>query len=76
MPILRLLQDRAFDPEAIKVITQAYERACNELRLVDRTDPLTELVAKAIISVAETGESNPDRILQAALQKLGVRDAQ
>lgn len=73
MPIFSLLQDRGFDPEEITVITKAYERACNELRLVDRTDPLTKLVAKAVISVAETGERDPDRILKMALQKLGAR---
>ena len=75
MPIVRLLQDRAFDPETITIVTNAYERACNQLRLVDRTDLLTELLAKAIISVAETGEHDSDRILQAALQKLGIRAA-
>lgn len=74
MPITGLLRDIVFDPETIKAITTAYERACSELQLVDRNDLLTELVAKTIISVAETGERDPERIRQMAMEKLGMRD--
>jgi hypothetical protein len=76
MPITAALRGLAFDPETIKAITTAYERACSELQLVDRTDPLTELVAKTIITVAETGERDPERIRQMAMEKLGMRGAQ
>ncbi len=75
MSIVGLLQNSAFDPDTIKAITTAYERARSELRLVDRSDPLTELVARTIISVAETGERDPDRIRQIAMEKLGMRGA-
>jgi hypothetical protein len=74
MPITAALRDIVFDPETIKAITTAYERACSELQLVDRTDPLTELVAKAIISVAEKGERDPDRLRQMAMEKLGMQN--
>lgn len=73
MPITAALRGLVFDPETTKAITTAYERACSELRLVDRTDPLTELVAKTIISVAEKGERDPDRLRQMAMEKLGMR---
>jgi hypothetical protein len=50
----------------------AYEDALRVLRLADRQDPLTELVAKKIIEVAQHGESDPIRIRTRALEELGV----
>ena len=75
MPIFRHLQGLVLDPEAIKAITTAYEKACVDLQLIDRDDPLTELVAKEVIAVAQTGERDPVRITQMVMQKLGVRGA-
>jgi hypothetical protein len=59
MPIVRLLEGEAFGPEAIEAITKAFEGAPSALELVDRTDPLTELVAKKIIECAQTSERDP-----------------
>ena len=75
MPISRHLQGLILDPEAIKAITVAYENAYRDLKLIDRDDPLTELVAKEVIAVAQTGERDPVRITQMVLQKFGVRGA-
>jgi hypothetical protein len=36
------------DPEEIKIMTEAYEDALIDLA-IDRNDPLTELIAKAIV---------------------------
>jgi len=50
MPILRLLEEyHAFGPNEIRVVSAAFEDALRELRLVGRTDPLTEMVAERII---------------------------
>jgi hypothetical protein len=38
----------------------------------DRKDPITELVARKIIEIAETGEHDPDRLGARALEELGV----
>jgi hypothetical protein len=70
VPIIRLLQDGAFGPEDIKVMSMAFEKALRALGLIDRADPLTELVAKKIIEVAKTGESNPTRLRNRALKLL------
>ena len=43
------------------------------LRLVDRTDPVTEIVAKKIIEVARSGETDPPRICARALKELGIQ---
>jgi hypothetical protein len=55
--IYRLLQEAAFDQADIDRMTAAYEAALKALRLVDRTDPLTELIAQKIIEVFRNGES-------------------
>jgi hypothetical protein len=70
VPIIRLLQDGAFGPEDIKVMSMAFEKALSALGLIDRADPLTELVAKKIIEVAKTGERNPTRLRDRALKSL------
>jgi hypothetical protein len=61
VPIIPLLQGRAFGPEDIKVMSTAFKGALNALGLMDRADPLNELVAKKIIEIAKTGERNPSQ---------------
>jgi hypothetical protein len=72
MAIYRLLQFAPFDPEMIVSMTAAYESALRVLRLSDRQDPITELVAKKIIEVTQVGERDPARICERALKELGV----
>lgn len=72
MAIYRLIADGNFDPDAIEAMTTAYERALSDLRLVDRNDPLTELIAKSIVGVTGMGERDPDKIKQRALNALGI----
>lgn len=70
MPIVRLLQEGAFSPDQILIMTAAYDMACQELNLVDRSDPLMELVASKIIELAQNGERDPTRIKERALAEL------
>ncbi len=70
MAIYRMIREAVFEPEAIERMTAAYEHALKMLQLTDRTDPLTELVARKIIEVAELGERDPDRLYQRALDAL------
>ena len=46
MAIYRLLQDSAFGPREIDRMAAAYEDALRVLRFANRTDPITEIVAK------------------------------
>jgi hypothetical protein len=72
MAIYRLLEEAAFSPEDISQMTAAYEAALRLLRLTDRTDPVTEIVAKKIIEVTRNGEHDPPRICARALKELGI----
>jgi hypothetical protein len=68
--IYRLLQTSAFEPADVERISSAYEQALIELRLVDRNDPLTEILAKLIVEVAQTGEKDSETICARALHQL------
>lgn len=72
MAIYRLIREAVFEPEAVERMTAAYERALKVLQLTDRTDPITELVARKIIEIAEVGERDVDRLCQRALEALGI----
>ncbi len=73
MAIYRLIDAGAFGPDEIEAMTAAYEGALVELRLVDRNDPLTEIIAKSIVNVTATGERDFEIIKTRALNAIGVR---
>jgi hypothetical protein len=70
MAIYRLLQNRAFGPEEIDLMVSAFEQALVVLALKNRDDPATELVAKHIIKVTQTGECDPAAICSQAVAEL------
>ena len=70
MPIRRLLQSHVFDPDSIAVMVTAFEDALRELRLTDRADPATELVARKVIELAERGERDPARLRDQVVRSL------
>jgi hypothetical protein len=77
MAIYRMLKTTtAFGPEQVRAMTTAYEDALRVLRLADRADPITEMVAKAIIEVAKTGERDPAQIRKLAIASLGIPTAE
>lgn len=61
MPINRLLVGSKLCPEEIARLNAAYTHALQSLSLVDRNDPLTEMLARKIIEIGAT-ESDPARI--------------
>jgi hypothetical protein len=72
VPIRAILEnDQAFGPEDVVDLTAAFEAALSRLGLVDRGDPLTSVVAKAIIELAKDGERDPKRLCDGALRILG-----
>jgi hypothetical protein len=67
MAIYRLLQNSAFGPEEIARMTTAYEEALRVVGLTARADPMTEILAKKIVEIAQTGERDPARICAGAV---------
>jgi hypothetical protein len=76
MAIYRLLQHSAFTPEDIVRIGAAYEDCLRILKLANRTDPLTEIIAKAVFEIAQTGVRDPIQIRELALKQIGAPPAQ
>ena len=66
MPIYRLLQSSDFEPDHVAVMTAAFEDVCRELRLAQREDPIRDIVARAIIECAQTGERDIIRLRECA----------
>ena len=73
MAIYRLLKNSTLEPKEISCIMQAYEQALRTLCVKDRDDPLTEMIAKKIIKIAQTGVQDPAQISALAIEQLGVR---
>jgi hypothetical protein len=60
VPISRYLGDnRAFDPDDLKVMGEAFSAALTKFGLHDLKDPMTDVVARRIIRAALAGERNP-----------------
>jgi hypothetical protein len=72
MAIYRLLQNLPMGPEEIDRLSTAYEQALKALSLKDRNDPLTEMIAKKIIEIGQTGVKEPARISALAIEGLGL----
>lgn len=72
MAIYRLLKNSPLGPEEITILTDAYERTLKALHLVDRNDPITEMVAKKIIELGQRGVREAKQLSALAIKELGV----
>ena len=61
-----------FEPKDIERLVTAFELTLRALRLKDRDDPITQLVAEKIIAIGRTGIENPAEISNLALKELGL----
>jgi len=68
--LYRRLAGAAFDDRAMRAMAVAYEAVLLDLRLIDRDDPLTEIIANKIIECAATGERDADRLRGVTLQHI------
>ena len=75
MAIYRLLENTALElgPKEVNCIIEAYEQTLHTLCVKDRDDPLTEMVAKTIIKIAQTGVHDAAQISALTIKQLGVR---
>jgi hypothetical protein len=72
MAIYRLLQNAAFAPEDITPLVAAYEDCLRALKLSDRSDLTTEILAKKIIEIAQTGVRDSAQLGRLALREIGI----
>jgi len=69
MPINRLLANSELGPDAIENLNAAFKKALRSLHLVDRDDPLAELVARKIIEIDATGVHDAAEIAKIAVKQ-------
>ena len=72
MAIHRHLNKGVFEPEDVEGLVRAYDDALRALGLVDRRDPVCEIVAKKLLEIAQTGERNPQRLAALTVEHLGI----
>ena len=72
MPIGPLLAGGNFTPEQRHVIQLAYNHTLRKLNLVDRDDPVCEIVAHKVVKIAESGVTNAVAICEVATRELGL----
>jgi hypothetical protein len=72
MPINRLLRGSKLDPDKVELLNRAFDLALRSLGLVDRNDPITELVAEKVIEVHELGVNDPAEIADIAVKRIGT----
>ena len=74
MPLAKFLQGKAFGPDEIAVLIQAFEEALSILKL-DRADPAAEVVAKRIVELAQQGLRDPARLHMGAIESVSKAEA-
>ena len=72
MAIYRLLQNSPLGPEEISRLVLAYEETLKALELSDRSDPITNIVARKILELGQTGVRDPLQISALAIKALGA----
>jgi hypothetical protein len=72
MAIYRLLKGTPLEPELIRSLEAAYEKTLRAIGLVDRNDPITEMIARKIIEIARTGVQDPAQLSAMAIEEIGI----
>ena len=76
MPIKKYIPGTTFGPETIEDLTTAFERIRRVLKLKDPDDPLIEVVAKKVISLASQGTRDPKEIERLVIADTNVPEVQ
>jgi len=72
MPINRLLIESKLNAQDVKRLNEAFDLTLRELHLVDRNDPICELVARRIIDIGADVTRTPKQIAALAVKQLGT----
>ena len=67
MPIRHFVGNASFGPDDLKAMSEAFTQALSELRLYDRKDAMVEMVARRIVRAALSGERDPSKLCEIAL---------
>jgi hypothetical protein len=71
--VLELLRVAGFDPEAIEIIFETYVKTRRPVGDSGKPDPINEIIALRILSLAKQGERDPDRLRAGALATVSIQ---
>ena len=74
MPITPFLAGQAFDQNQIDGMSAVFVAVCGRLGLADRSDQMTETVARTIIELAQRGVRDVETLRKMTLQEFNVID--
>ena len=66
MTIYRMLKGSPLEPELIRSLEAAYEKTLRS------DDPITEMIARKIVEIAQTGVQDPAQLSAMAIKEIGV----
>ena len=72
MPINRLMREGKIKPEEFERLDRAFTFTLKRLQLVDRNDPVCDIVARKVLDIAATGTHEPEEIARLAAKQFGI----
>jgi hypothetical protein len=72
MPIDRMFRDGKIKAEEVERLNRAFTFTLRSLSLVDRDDPVCEIVARKIVEIDAAGTHEPEEIAKLAIKQLGI----
>jgi hypothetical protein len=72
MAIYKLIQSTPLGPDEIQRLVAAYEETLRSLGLKERDDPITQIVARKVFEIAQTGIEDSAEISKLAIKQLGI----
>jgi hypothetical protein len=72
MPIRRLFGEGKIKPEEWERLDRAFAFALRSLRLVDRNDPICDIVARKVIEIDAAGIRDPKEIAKLTARELSI----
>jgi len=74
VPINRLLKDRKISAEEVERLNRAFSFTLKSLHIVDRDDPVSDVIAAKVIEIGKSGVTDPAEIAKLATKQLGFSD--
>ena len=68
--IFQLMQDWAFDPDAMQAVMLAFAMACREMNATETSSVIKDMIARRIVGHAQRGERDADRLCRQTVEEL------
>jgi hypothetical protein len=72
VPITRYLSDRQLTLEQRHILELSFNTALRQLHLVDRNDPVCEIIAKRVVDIHRRGVRDAVAISEIAVREFGL----